>query len=107
MIRKNFFIYSIISFGILTVCAFIALPFIQGEPPGPGGSQPQNLSQWHYYQELSMECRKTAAVSCCMASVRRMTAKQAQLVPAEGCSEGWGKNSLKCVSSYQWCEPKE
>jgi len=53
-----------------------------------------------YYDQLTLQCSD----SCCQASVDQMRAIGARVVPASGCPGGSTENSLKCISSYSWCE---
>lgn len=58
-----------------------------------------------YYQQLVDRCQAFVNAGCCMESVERMAAHNAQLMPESGCPEGTQMNTLKCPDSYHWCEP--
>src|SRR4030042_451207 len=54
-----------------------------------------------YYNDLYIECRD----SCCKKSVETMAAgnyKQSE----NGCPDGFQKNMLLCITSYEWCQSK-
>lgn len=58
-----------------------------------------------YYIHLSRECRKKQSASCCMASVKAMMRNKYKLAPEEGCAFGFAPNMMRCIDSYNWCEP--
>jgi hypothetical protein len=57
------------------------------------------------YEELFRQC---AGASCCEASVRKAEKAQGLVIKPKtfSCPEGFTPNSLQCVGSYKWCEPK-
>lgn len=57
-----------------------------------------------YYQSLTKEC---GFDSCCIQSVKIMKENRYEMVTESGCSEGFQKNRLRCLNSYNWCEPKK
>ncbi len=69
----------------------------------------QRLAQFTgEYAELAQKCmQKEDGLSCCMSSVEAMQGAQASLTPEKWCPDGSIVNSLKCISSYAWCEKKD
>lgn len=59
-----------------------------------------------YYRQLNRQCFKKESAGCCITSVRQMMVKHAQLVPPEGCADGFVPNMLRCPDSFRWCEKK-
>lgn len=57
-----------------------------------------------YYKDLAEKCKEKESFSCCFASVKAMSAGNYKLLE-DGCMEGYMGNMLKCVDTYQWCEP--
>ncbi|OGY52045.1 MAG: hypothetical protein A3J59_03970 [Candidatus Buchananbacteria bacterium RIFCSPHIGHO2_02_FULL_56_16] len=55
-----------------------------------------------YYQELAVRCEGDG---CCEASAREMAQGSFRLAAQNGCRQGYQANSLKCPTSYHWCEP--
>lgn len=69
----------------------------------------ERLSQFTgEYAELAQKCLwKEDGLSCCISSVAAMQNAEATLTPEKGCPDGTIVNSLKCISSYAWCEKKD
>ncbi len=60
------------------------------------------------YAELAQKCLwKEDGITCCISSVQSMQDAQATLTPEKWCPDGSVVNSLKCISSYAWCEKKD
>lgn len=58
-----------------------------------------------YYDKLREGCDDATNVACCRASVREMRKHQAQFAAAGGeCPPGFRRASLRCPSSYDWCQ---
>lgn len=55
-----------------------------------------------YYQELAVRCEGDG---CCEASAREMAQGSFRLASQNGCRLGYYRTSLKCPTSYRWCEP--
>lgn len=67
--------------------------------------KPANQEQKNYYDVLEKRCDNN---KCCLASLKRMRANNYKEADENGnCPEGFFMNGLKCVTSYQWCEPIE
>jgi hypothetical protein len=60
-----------------------------------------------YYRQLAQECQAKRTGGCCMSSVQNMLSGNYKLSPGSGCPDGYKRNMLKCIDSYQWCEPVE
>src|SRR3989344_664499 len=56
-----------------------------------------------YYTNLRTLCTD----DCCRSSLDAMQLNKYQLEPTAGCSSYQQQNSLKCLNSYSWCEPKQ
>ena len=55
-----------------------------------------------YYQELTVRCEGDG---CCESSARAMADGSFRLAETDGCRLGYHRTSLKCPTSYHWCEP--
>lgn len=79
------------------LCVFLAIVFPMVAPLAYG--ETENVD----YDRLLKQC--DIGTGCCKASVDRMRASNAILKTAEKCPSGYIPNMLKCITSYQWCEP--
>lgn len=61
-----------------------------------------NQETENYYNLLEKKC---ASDSCCLSSLKAM--KENNYKEADECLKGYQMNGLRCVTSYQWCEPME
>lgn len=55
------------------------------------------------YDALLKKCE--GGTGCCKASVERMKQTKAILQSDNKCPQGYTPNTLKCITSYAWCEP--
>ncbi|MEI8360843.1 MAG: hypothetical protein WCG01_01835 [bacterium] len=59
-----------------------------------------------YYDELAKKCEsKNKYDDCCISSVGAMKAGNYKLSENNICGDGYVRNEMKCLDSYQWCEP--
>ena len=66
--------------------------------------KPVDQETENYYDLLEKKCDD----SCCLSSSKRMRANNYKKADKNGkCPEGFYMDMLKCVTSYQWCEPME
>jgi len=57
----------------------------------------------NYYDVLEKKC---ADDSCCVSSLKTMRTNSYKEADKNGkCSDGFNMNMMRCVTSYQWCEP--
>lgn len=76
------------------LAAFLASAPIIGEDP---------LGE--YYDKLREGCESATNTACCLASVREMRKRQAQFsTTGRNCPPGFRRASLRCPSSYDWCQ---
>lgn len=57
-----------------------------------------------YYGKLKAACADTPSSTCCIESVIRMEAKGYRLAEGKQCPASFTTSTLKCPSSYTWCE---
>jgi len=55
------------------------------------------------YDHLLKQCDNST--DCCKTSVRRMKDTNSILMPGDKCPPGYVPHGLRCITSYQWCEP--
>jgi hypothetical protein len=60
------------------------------------------------YESLEEECQRRTSRGCCMASFR-VIKENGYFLASEGgtCPDGYSPNMMRCIDSYQWCEPEE
>ena len=67
--------------------------------------KPVNQKTENYYDLLEKKC---AGDSCCLASLKVMRSGNYKGADENGnCSDGFNRNMMKCITSYQWCVPME
>lgn len=62
-----------------------------------------------YYEKLTQQCERFGfgAGGCCRDSADRMRDGNFLLEPKEGCLQGFKREMLKCIETYEWCEPEK
>ncbi|MDP3900040.1 MAG: hypothetical protein Q8Q23_03090 [bacterium] len=70
----------------------------EGWPPSSTVQQPP------YYKSLLTNCQNQND-ECCIESVTVMQKSGYIPMPSSGCPAGLMQNQLRCLGSYQWCEP--
>ena len=65
--------------------------------------KPVNQETENYYNLLEKKCNGD---NCCLSSLKTMRANNYKEADKNGnCPEGFFMNMMKCITSYQWCEP--
>lgn len=68
-------------------------------------TKPINQETENYYGVLEKKCNDN---SCCLASLRVMRENNYKEANENSkCPEGFNGNMMRCITSYQWCEPME
>ena len=65
----------------------------------------ENISDNQYYKNLSDQCDKSVSKFCCYASLSYMKQYGYVLAQEGKCPQGESPNTMKCITSYQWCQP--
>ena len=67
--------------------------------------EPVNQETENYYDVLEKKC---AGDNCCLASLKTMRENNYKEADENRkCPEGFNRNMMRCITSYQWCVPME
>ncbi len=106
--RKKLMIFYAVACVLIALAFFVSQWMYQTEQEHNQILVESELSEKNrYYWHLGLDCRRSADVSCCLTSVRRMQAQHLKLAEQGMCPEGYKRNMYRCLGSYQWCEPIE
>ena len=90
---------------ILIVVALIVAFIIGVNLYGYAKKRVEIQSMPDYYQALAEKCLHKSSYGCCMSSVRAMKNGNYTLSENDTCGDGFRSNVMKCMDSFQWCEP--
>lgn len=100
MLQKSVLISLGIVVALIAICALL---YVKTDLLIP--HYRENNYSHPYYQGLAKQCELKQSVGCCLASVNAMQAGSYQLPINGKCPDGYDREMMKCIDSYQWCQP--